>query len=105
MDSTQPQQMPQATGRGEENIVYVGKKSLMAYVLAVVTQFNAGSQEVKIKARGKTISRVIDVTQVAKNRFLPNLKIKDFKAETEELQSEEGTTSKVSSLTLTLTKE
>lgn len=88
----------------DEDIVYVGKKSLMAYVLAVVTQFNAGSSEVRVKARGKAISRAVDVMQVVKNRFLPTLQIKEFKAETEELPNEDGTTSKVSSLTLTLAK-
>lgn len=97
-----PIQAPRAPR--DDNTIYVGKKSLMAYVLAVVTQFNSGSNEVKIKARGKTISRAIDVTQVVKNRFLPGMQISDFKAETEELPNEDGTTSKVSSLTLTLTK-
>ena len=40
-----------------ENIVYVGKKPTMNYVLAVVTQFNSGMSEVTIKARGNSISR------------------------------------------------
>ena len=76
----------------------------MTYVLAVVTQFNAGASHVKIKARGKAISRVIDVTQVVKNRFMQSMRIANFDATTELLPNEDGTTSKVSSLTLTLTK-
>ncbi len=91
-------------GRRDEGIIFVGKKPLMTYVLAVVTQFNAGAQNVKIKARGKAISRVIDVTQVVKNRFVNSMRIANFDAATEMLPNEDGTTSKVSSLTLTLTK-
>ncbi len=88
----------------DEGIIFVGKKPLMTYVLAVVTQFNAGQNSVKIKARGKAISRVIDVTQVVKSRFMNSLRITNFDAATEVLPNEDGTTSKVSSLTLTLTK-
>ena len=38
--------------RTDENVIYVGRKPPMNYVLAVVTQFNSGSDEVIIKARG-----------------------------------------------------
>ncbi|MFH0973691.1 MAG: DNA-binding protein Alba [Candidatus Micrarchaeota archaeon] len=94
----------EARSASDEGIIFVGKKPLMTYVLAVVTQFNAGASHVKIKARGKVISRVIDVTQVVKNRFVQSMKISNFDAATEMLPNEDGTTSKVSSLTLTLTK-
>ncbi|NYZ78065.1 DNA-binding protein Alba [Candidatus Micrarchaeota archaeon] len=89
---------------GDENTIFIGKKEVMAYVLAVVTQFTSSPNEVKIKARGKAISRAVDVTQIVKNRFIPTMRISDFKAETEEVPNEDGTTSRVSSLTLTLTK-
>ncbi len=59
-------QPAQATG----NIVYVSKKGVMAYVLAVVTQFNAGAKEVTLKARGKVISRAVDAAEIVKNKFL-----------------------------------
>ena len=42
----------------DENVIFVGNKPPMSYVLAVVTQFNmSGSDEVVIKARGRAISR------------------------------------------------
>jgi DNA-binding protein len=88
----------------DEGTIFVGKKPLMTYVLAVVTQFNAGAASVKIKGRGKAISRVVDVTQVVKNRFMNSMRIANFEAATEMLPNEDGTTSKVSSLTLTLSK-
>ena len=60
------------TGEGKmENIVYIGRKPTMNYVLAVVTQFNNGMREVTIKARGNSISRAVDVKEIVVNRFLP----------------------------------
>ncbi len=88
----------------EENTIYVGKKGLMGYVLAVVTQFTNGANEVTVKARGKLISRAVDVVEVVKNRFMPDAKIKDIKIGTEELTSEDGRPSKVSSIEITLAK-
>jgi len=37
----------------KDNTVFVGNKPVMNYVLAVVTQFNNGAEEVAIKARGE----------------------------------------------------
>jgi DNA-binding protein len=87
-----------------DNTIYVGKKNVMAYVLAVVTQFNQGSPFVKVKARGQSISRAVDVSQIVKNRFMASMQITGFEVATEELPNEDGTTSRVSSVTLTLSK-
>jgi DNA-binding protein len=73
----------------EDNVVYIGNKPVMNYVLAVVTQFNNGANEVVIKARGRAISRAVDVAEIIRNRFLTNLKVKDMKISTETLQSGE----------------
>ena len=53
-----------------DNFVFVGKKPAMSYVLAVVTQFTNGMSEVHIRARGKSISRAVDVAEIVKNRFM-----------------------------------
>lgn len=87
-----------------DNTIYVGKKSVMNYVIAVVTQFNNSSTEVKLKARGRSISHAVDVTQIVKNRFIPTLKIKDIILTTEELISEDGRPTKVSSMEIIMTK-
>ena len=94
---------PQAE-RTDGNVIYIGKKSVMGYVLAVVTQFNHGEPEVFIKARGKAISRAVDVAEIVKNRFLPNVKVADILTKTEELDSEDGTKSKVSAIEIKLLK-
>ncbi|MCL4381842.1 DNA-binding protein Alba [Candidatus Marsarchaeota archaeon] len=87
-----------------ENIIYVGKKPTMNYVLAVVTQFNNGMPEVTIKARGNAISRAVDVKEIVLNKFLPDLKEKAMKTSSEELVNEDGTKSKVSAILITLAK-
>ncbi|MBI5224951.1 DNA-binding protein Alba [Candidatus Micrarchaeota archaeon] len=89
---------------GDKNIIYVGKKDTMAYVLAVVSQFNQGINEIHVKARGRSISKAVDITQIVKNRFMPNMLIKGIDISTEDVASEDGRMSKVSSMDITITK-
>ena len=67
----------------EDNSVFIGRKPAMNYVLAVVTQFNKGSDIVIVKARGKSISRAVDVVEIVRNRFITNLNIDDITIATE----------------------
>ncbi|KCZ73275.1 nucleoid protein Alba [Candidatus Methanoperedens nitroreducens] len=74
----------------EDNVVYIGSKPVMNYVLAVVTQFNNGASEVTIKARGRAISRAVDVAEVTRNRFVAESKVKDIRIATERIASDKG---------------
>lgn len=74
----------------DNNVVYVGNKPVMNYVLAVVKEFNNGANEVVIKARGKAISRAVDAAEVSRNRFLTGAKINGIKIGTERITSENG---------------
>ena len=88
----------------DDKVIYVGNKPPMSYVLAVVTQFNGGSDEVLIKARGRAISRAVDAAEITRNRFVTDAKIKDIKIGTESITNEEeGRTSNVSSIEICLT--
>ena len=90
----------------KDNIVYIGKKDTMAYVGAVLNQFNtAGATEVTIKARGRSISKAVDVAEITRNRFLTEVKVDDIRISTEVLEGEEGRTSNVSSIEIFLKKE
>jgi DNA-binding protein len=89
----------------EESVVYVGNKPVMNYVLATLTQFNEGAEEVVVKARGKAISRAVDVAEIVRNRFLPNVGVKEIKIDTEELDSEQGRKVNVSTIEITLAKQ
>ena len=94
----------QSEPRKDDNVVYVGKKGVMGYVLAVVTNFNKGSSEVIIKARGNLISRAVDVEEIVKHRFMPGMKVREIRLMTEDLQSRDGHPSKVSAIEIVLSK-
>ena len=85
-----------------ENTVFVGNKPVMNYVLAVVTQFNNGAEEVAIKARGKAISRAVDTAEISLNRFLEGVKKKEILTSTEVIDTDSGKTN-VSSIEIVLT--
>ncbi len=88
----------------EENVVFVGKKPTMNYVLAVVTQFNSGADLVILKARGRAISKAVDVAEIVRNRFVPTLQYGNVNIGTESLQGDKGDTN-VSSIEIELRKE
>jgi DNA-binding protein len=75
----------------ENNAVLIGKKPTMNYVLACITLFHSGAKEVSIKARGKAISHAIDIVEVVRRRFLPDVKIQKIGIGTDQLQAREGT--------------
>lgn len=85
----------------KDNTVFVGNKPVMNYVLAVVTQFNNGAEEVAIKSRGKAISRAVDTAEIALNRFLANVVKKEILTSTEMIDTDTGKTN-VSSIEIIL---
>lgn len=87
-----------------ENTVLVGKKPVMTYVLACITQFES-HKEVTIKARGNAISRAVDVAEITTKRFVENAKVKKIGIDTEEVISESGEKLNVSSIEITLAKK
>jgi len=78
----------------------------MNYVTGVVVQFTSkGAEEVIVKARGKFISRAVDVAEVVVKRFLKDqLEVKGIDIGSEEFQNEEGQTIRVSTIEITLDK-
>ena len=76
----------------------------MFYVTGVVMQFTTTSaQEVVVKARGKFISRAVDVAEVVSKRFLTDqIETKGIKIDSEEFQNKEGRQVRVSSIEITL---
>ncbi|MCE7698735.1 MAG: DNA-binding protein Alba [Methanobacterium paludis] len=88
----------------EENVVYIGNKPVMNYVLAVVTQMNSGIPEVMLKARGRAISRAVDVAEIVRNRFITDLELGNINISTEEMTNKEGSNSNVSAIEIQLCK-
>ena len=81
-----------------ENFIFIGKKPLMSYVLAAQRQINDADGTVIIKARGKAISRAVDVAEILRNQFATTATVDDIVISTERLTSDEGRESNVSSI-------
>ncbi len=90
----------------DDNSVFIGEKPFMNYVTSLMMQFTArGSSEVIVKARGKHISRAVDVVEVARTRFMDNnIFIKEVSIGSEEFQGKEGKMIRVSTLEITVAK-
>jgi len=84
--------------------VFIGNKMFMNYVTGVVMQLNSGVSEVTVKARGKYISKAVDVAEVVRNRFLQDVKVKDIKINSEEFESDRGKNVRVSTIEISLSK-
>ena len=92
----------------KSEIIFIGSKPPMDYVLAVVTRLSAGNaKEVTLKARGQAITTAVDVAEITRNRFLKDLKIGKITIGTEEMPPREGENRArmVSTIEITLTKE
>lgn len=85
------------------NTVFIGRKPVLNYVLACMTLFKSGSDDVLVKARGRAISTAVDVAEVLRSRFMPDVKVGSIRIGTEQLKSEESSTpSNVSTIEITL---
>lgn len=88
------------------NVILVGKKPVMNYVLASLTLLNQGVSEVVIKARGRAISKAVDTVEIVRNRFLPGkIDVKDIKIGSQTVTSQDGRQSRVSTIEITLIKK
>ena len=92
------------TEQQDDNTVYVGSKPAMSYVLAVVTQFDEGHETVHIKARGKAISRAVDVAEIVRDRFKEEAEVENIEIGTDQIETDEGDEINVSSIQVNLTQ-
>jgi DNA-binding protein len=90
----------------ERNDVLIGRKPVMNYVLACITLFHGGADEIYVKARGRAISRAVDVVEVVRRRFMPDVAVKNIGIGTDQLppREEGGSPSNVSTIEITLAK-
>jgi len=96
------------TKRPETNEIFVGNKPFMKYVIATIMQLTKeGNDSAIIKARGKFISRAVDIAEVAKKRMkeTDNLALQTaVEIGTDEFQNEEGKNINISTISVTLKK-
>ena len=87
----------------DRNVVYIGRKPVMSYVIAVMTHLNRpDATEVVLKARGSAITTAVDTAEVTRRRFMETLQIDKIAVGTEELTQQDGRTKAVSTIEITL---
>lgn len=91
----------------DDSNIFVGTKPFMNYVTGVVMQFTTkNAPNVVVKARGKFISRAVDVAEVATKRFLEGqVEVQDIKIDSEGFRNQEGKDVRVSTIEITLGKK
>src|SRR3989344_7170132 len=86
----------------DSNIIFVGKKPAMNYVLACVTQLNGGHKEIVLRARGRAISHAVDIVQIVKNKFMTDTEISKVNLGTETVRDKSGQDLNVSTIEIAL---
>ena len=92
----------------EPNVIYVGRKPPMDYVLGILSGFSgSNAKEVTLKARGQSITTAVDAAEITRHRFMKNLGIGKITIGTEEMPPREGESraKNVSTIEITLTKK
>lgn len=89
---------------GADNIVFIGNKPVMNYVMAALQLHMQGNETVILKARGRAISHAVDVAEITRNRFLMEFEVKNIEIGTEVVENE-NRKSNVSAITITLGKK
>jgi DNA-binding protein len=91
----------------DDNIVFIGAKPFMNYVTSVVLQFTTQNRnEVVIKARGKFITKAVDVAEVVKRRFMENqrIEVRGIKIDSDDFENKQGKKVNVSTIDITLAR-
>ncbi|MCE7743177.1 MAG: RNA-binding protein [Candidatus Heimdallarchaeota archaeon] len=82
---TTPKKKPEI----QSQIIYIGKKNTISYVLVAVTILNK-SDECSIQARGRQISKAVDVAEITRRKFLQDMvEVTDVIIGSEEIKSDE----------------
>lgn len=68
-----------------DNIVRIGKKPAMNYISACVTLFNTGKDQIVVRARGRAITKAVDVVEMLRRSFIKKLKVKSINVDSDEL--------------------
>jgi len=93
---------------GNADVIFVGNKPPMSYVLAIITSLSSSNlNEVTLKARGQAITTAVDVAEITRNRFVKDLKVSKIAIGTAEMPPREGESKSrmVSTMEITLSKE
>ncbi|MBT3261963.1 DNA-binding protein Alba [Candidatus Woesearchaeota archaeon] len=90
----------------KDHVVFIGDKPFMNYVTGVIMQFTTQKAETStIKARGKFISKAVDIAEVAAKRFLEGqIEVSTISIDSEGFKNTEGKDVRVSTIEIVLKK-
>ncbi len=88
----------------EQEIVLIGKKPIMNYVVACLTLFNAGRKTVTVKARGVVISHAVDTVELLHRAFIKDLTVQSIKIGSQQFERENGSNGIVSTIDIVISK-
>ena len=80
----------------DDTKVFIGGKKSMSYVMAAMVVLN--ERPVKLLARGRSISRAVDVAEILINKFVKGATYGEIKIDTETLSNTDGTSTNVSAI-------
>ena len=84
------------TEKPKRDLVIMGVKPVMNYVVACITLFNDGNETVRIRARGKHINKAVDTVELLRRVFLRDLVVRKTRIDTDLLVRDDGNEAKVS---------
>jgi DNA-binding protein len=87
-------------GDKDDSKVFIGKKSAMDYVMAAMIVLS--KEPVRILARGRSISRAVDVAEILRHKFFKGSEYGEILISTETFNNTDGTNSNVSSIEIEL---
>jgi len=87
----EPKKTTKKPVKKEPDVVFVGSKPPMSYVMAVMTALSSGAiTEIMLKARGRAITTAVDVAEITSKRFIKDLAVTSIGIGTEEMPAREG---------------
>ena len=87
-----------------QDVILIGKKPIMNYVIACLTLFNSGKQTITIKARGLVISGAVDTVELLRRAFIKDLYVKKITIGSQHFKKVSGVNSTVSTIDIIISK-
>jgi len=89
----------------QQEVVLIGKKPIMNYVVACLTLFNAGKSTVTVKARGLVISHAVDTVELLRRAFIKNLAVESITIGSQQFEKQNGSNGIVSTIDIVISKK
>lgn len=70
--------VPMIDDNEDDNVIFIGSKPPMNYVIAILTEFKKSSVVI-VKARGRTIGKAVEAAELVHRKFLETAVVYDVK--------------------------